>query len=157
MHRLLLVVGVSASVLACCALAGTAQAEPTSLSGTVPNGGCDAVRTVTVSAPSRIEITVSSTDAAAKTYGEVVAPDGTTAAVDSFDTPAAGTYGVRVCSLADAIGPPALQYTALYATGPAGQAALPRQQAQVLAATKTVKKPAAAHKKAVRKHRKAHR
>jgi hypothetical protein len=121
--------------------AGTAQAEPTTYSGFVPNGGCEAGRTVTVSGPSRIEIEVSSTSASPNlVFGEIVAPDGKVVAEEggSYDTPSGGTYTVRVCAHDDGISPRTLQFTATYATAPAGQPALPRTQAQgggVLGAT----------------------
>jgi hypothetical protein len=40
-----------------------------------------------------------------------------------YDTPGAGTYGVRVCSQGDPMDPATMQYTGVLGTGPAGQPA----------------------------------
>lgn len=130
MHRRLCVLGASAAAVTCLTLAGAAQAaQPTAISGTVPNGGCDAARTVPVSGPSRIEVEVASTSAANSVFGEIVAPDGRVVAAGAYDTPSGGAYAIRVCSTFDTMDPPSMQYTGRYATGPAGQPALPRSQA----------------------------
>jgi len=110
---------------------GAAAADPTTISGTVPNGGCDATRTVTVSGPSRIEVQVSSTSASTHVYGEIVAPDGTVVAKDAYDTPSGGNYGIRVCSFYAAFDAPNMQYRGIYGTAAAHQPALPRQAADI--------------------------
>jgi hypothetical protein len=92
------------------------------------------MRAVPVSGSSRIEIQVSSTDAANLVYGRIVAPNGTEVAQRRYDTPGGGTYYVQVCSYYDQISPPNLQYTARYATGPAGRPALPQTAGGVLGA-----------------------
>lgn len=138
MSRRISVLCASAAAVTCLTLAGSASAAPASFSGTVPNGGCDTARTVTVSGPARIEIEVASTSAAVTAFGEIVTPGGAVAATGSYDTPAGGAYAVRVCTQYSAIDPPSLQYTATFATGPAGQPALPRTQGAVLATTTTL-------------------
>jgi hypothetical protein len=45
-------------------------------------------------------------------------------ATGAYDTSGAGTYGVRVCSLGDALDPQIMQFTGLLGTGPVGQSAL---------------------------------
>lgn len=139
MHRRIGVLCASAAAVASLALAGAASAAPTSFSGTLPNGGCDTARSVTVSGPSRIDADVSSTTASpTSVYVEILRPDGGVAANGSYDTPGAGVYSVRVCKWYEGMDPPTIQYTARYATGPAGQPALPQAQAGVLGATATV-------------------
>jgi hypothetical protein len=101
------------------ALAGT-----TSISGSVPNGGCDAARPVPVSGPSRIEVAVSSTSSSNDVLGEIIAPDGNVVASGSYDTPGGGNYAVQVCSLGAGMNPPQIQYDALIGTGPSGQPVL---------------------------------
>jgi hypothetical protein len=129
------IIGLGVAALSCLALAGVANAEPTSFSGTVRNGGCDGVRPVNVSGASRIEIQVSSTDATPNlVYGQIIAPNGNVVAQHRYDTPGGGTYYVQVCSYYDHISPPNLQFTARYASGPAGQPALPQTAGGVLGA-----------------------
>jgi hypothetical protein len=106
------------------AFAGAALADTSSFSGTVPNGGCDAARPVTVSGPSRIEVSVSSTSSDNSVFGEIVAPDGTVAATGSYDTPRGGSYSVRVCSSGSSLDPPQIRYSGLIGTGPSGQPVL---------------------------------
>src|SRR3954451_13288014 len=97
--------------------AGSAAAGTESFSGTVANGGCDTARGVTVSAPSRIEVSLASTaQDNTNVLAEVVAPNGQTVAGGSrvaYDTPGAGTYQVRVCAIYQAQSPPSLQYSGL--------------------------------------------
>jgi hypothetical protein len=133
--------GAAAAALACMAFAGGASAAPTTYSGTVANGGCAGTRTVTVSGPSRIDAEVSSTSAADTAYAEILAPDGSVAASGayaSYDTKSGGAYSIRVCTWYSHIDPRTLQFDAIYATGPAGQSALPRPQGGVLGATTTL-------------------
>jgi hypothetical protein len=132
------IIGASAAALTCLAMAGVAQAEPTSFSGTVANGGCDSARTVVVNGPSRIDATVSSTASERGAYVEILRPGGSHAAIGSYDTPSGGAYSLRVCTFYDSQNTPSMQYTVLYATGPAGHAALPQQQGQVLGVTATI-------------------
>ena len=128
-----------AATAAYLAFAGAAQAGTTSFSGTVPNGGCSAARPVPVSGPSRVEVEVSASSAdTASIVGEILAPDGRTVATGSYDTPGGGAYSVRVCSLYSSMDSPQLQYNGLLGTGPAGQPAIPKQQAQVLGTTATI-------------------
>jgi hypothetical protein len=135
MFRRISALGASAAALTCLILAGSAQAAPTTWSGTVANGSCTATRDVAVSGPSRIEIRVSSTSASEHVYGQIVRPDGSTAANGSYDTPNGGTYAVRVCSVADLQDPPTMQFQAIFASSPAGQHALPQAQGEVLGTT----------------------
>ena len=131
MHRRNRVLWGSAAAVASLAFAGTAGADPSSFSGSVANGGCDSARSVTVSGPSRIDAQVSSTTASPTSQSvQILRPDGSVAANDSYDTPGGGTYGVRVCKAYEALDPPTIQYTVRYATGPAGQPALPQAQPQ---------------------------
>jgi hypothetical protein len=106
------------------AFAAAALADTSSISGTVPNGGCDADHAVTVSGPSRIEVSVSSTSADNSVLGEIVAPDGRVVAAGSYDTPAGGSYSIRVCSFGSSMDPPQIRYNGLIGTGPSGQPVL---------------------------------
>ena len=135
----------SAAAVASLALAGTANADPSSFSGSVANGGCDSARSVAVSGPSRIDAQVSSTTASPTSESvQILRPDGSVAATDNYDTPGGGTYAVRVCKAYESLDPPTIQYTVRYATGPAGRPALPQAPAQpqpqggVLGATATL-------------------
>jgi hypothetical protein len=130
----------AASALACIVLTGVANAEPTTYTGTVPNGGCDGQRIVTVSGPTRIEAEVGSTDAANHVFAYILDQNQRAVAEGSYDTTSAGTYYIRICAWYDHISPPTLQFTARYATGPAGQPALPRAQGGVLGATTTLQR-----------------
>ena len=134
MHRRLCGLGAAIAAVACLAFAGTAAAAPTTYSGTVGNGSCDSSRSVAVTGQQRIEIQVSSTAGATNAYGEILKPDGSRAAIGSYDTPGSGTYAVRVCTYWDEENTPSMQYTATYATGPAGQSPMP-QAAQPQPAT----------------------
>jgi hypothetical protein len=137
MHRCMrAALGAATAALACLVLTGVASAGPTSFSGTVSNGGCDSGRAVSVSGPSRIEAHISSTSAANTVYAEIVAPNGAVT-TGRFDTPGAGTYTMRICSTFDSMNPPTLQWSGVYATGPAGQSAL-SSQGQVFAAAQTL-------------------
>jgi hypothetical protein len=128
------------------AFAAAALADTSSISGTVPNGGCDAARSVNVSGPSRIEVSVSSTSAdTSSVLGEIVGSDGRVVAAGSYDTPGGGTYSVQVCSLGSSLDPPQIQYTGLIGTGPSGQPVLqgatqpqPADNGGVLGATATL-------------------
>jgi len=138
MHRRTRVLWGSAAAVASLTFAGTASADPSSFSGSVANGGCDSARAVAVSGPSRIDAQVSSTTASPTSESvQILRPDGSVAANDSYDTPGAGTYAVRVCKTYESLDPPTLHYTVRYATGPAGRPALPQAPAQgaVLGAT----------------------
>src|SRR5436190_8576298 len=122
-HRsALLAAAVTAA--ACLAFAGASLAGTSAISGTVPNGGCDAARPVPVGGPSRIEVAVSSTSADNSVLGEIVAPGGAVVAAGSYDTPGGGAYAVRVCSLGSSLDPPQLEYTGMIGTGPAGRPVL---------------------------------
>ena len=132
MHKRIFALGAVAA--AACLSAGVAQAS-TTYSGTVANGSCDNSRSVAVSGPSRIDAEVSSTSATNNNvYVDVVGPDGSVRAsgtTASYDTAGGGAYSLRVCSHGSQIDPPSLQYKVLYATGPAGQPALPRMAAEL--------------------------
>jgi hypothetical protein len=142
-HRRALVLPAAAAIAAL-TFAGSALADTSSISGTVPNGGCDAARPVNVSGPSRIEASVSSTTAdTSSVLAEIVASDGRTLATGSYDTPSGGSYSIRVCSLGSSLDPPAIRYTGLIGTGPSGQPVLqgPRQSLDaggILGATTTI-------------------
>ena len=143
MNRRIRVLSGSAAAVAAMALAGAASADPTSFSGSVANGGCDSAHTVTVNGPSRIDAQVSSTTASPSSESvQILRPDGSVAATDSYDTPGGGNYAIRVCKTFESMDPPTVQYTARYATGPAGKPALPQGQADsaggVLGATATL-------------------
>src|SRR4051794_18636194 len=97
-------------LVGCLAFAAAALAGTSSISGTVPNGGCDADRAVSVSGPARIEVSVSSTSADNSVLGEIVAPDGRVVAAGSYDTPAGGNYSIRVCSFGSSLDPPQIRY-----------------------------------------------
>jgi hypothetical protein len=129
---------LAAAGAAACIAAGIAQAA-TSHSGFVPNGGCDATeQLVQVSSPSRIDAEVGSTSAVTTTYVAIVGSNGDVLAsgpTASYDTTGGGEYYVRVCSWYSHIDPPSLEYTAIYATGPAGRPALPHIQAELAAST----------------------
>jgi hypothetical protein len=142
MHRRLRAVGTTAAALACLTFAASASAaDPTSFSGSVRNGGCDAnQRVVAVSGPSRIEAEVASTSAANTAYADILGPNGAVLASGSFasyDTTTGGEYSIRICTWYSHIDPPTLRYSATSATGAAGQPALPRQHA-VLSANATI-------------------
>ena len=132
-------IGAACFIFAAAGLAGTS-----SISGTVPNGGCDANRAVTVSGPSRIEVQVSSTSSDASVFGAIVAPDGRVVATGAYDTPGSGTYSIRVCSTGSSLDPPTIEYRGLIGTGPAGQPVLrgAAQPGAVLGATATINKTA---------------
>ena len=133
---------LGAVAAAACLVTGVAQAS-TSYSGSVANPGCANAHGVPVGGASRIDAALSSTSAENNNvYVDVVAPDGTVAASGasyvSYDTPGGGSYSLRVCTRGSQIDPPSLQYTVTYATGPAGQPALPRTQGAVLGANTTL-------------------
>lgn len=131
---------LGAAAAAACLAAGVAQAA-TSYSGSVPNGGCDNSRVVSVSGPSRIDGEVASTSSVNSAYIEILGPNNTVEAAGStasYDTTGGGDFSLRVCTWGSNVDPPTLQYTATYATGPAGQPALPRTAAeQTVRATAT--------------------
>jgi hypothetical protein len=108
----------------CLVYAAAGLAGTSSVSGSVPNGGCDGARPVSVGGPSRIEVEVSSTSADNTVVGEIVAPNGNVVATGSYDTPGGGDYSIRVCSLGSSLDPPQLQYSGLIGTGPAGRVVL---------------------------------
>jgi hypothetical protein len=117
----------------CLAVAAPASAGTDQFSGTVANGGCVTARTVTVAGPSRIEATTSSTaQNNTNIYAEIVGNGKTVAggSFASYDTPAAGTYQIRVCATYQEQSPPNLQYTGLLGTGPAGQPVLTQPSPQ---------------------------
>lgn len=117
--------GLAAAIgAACCIFAATGFAGTNSISGTVPNGGCDTDRAVPVSGPSRIEVQVSSTSSDNSVVGQIVAPNGSVVATGRYDTPAGGNYAVWVCSLGSSIDPARIDYSGLIGTGPAGQPVL---------------------------------
>jgi hypothetical protein len=125
--------------LACLGLAAVASAAPATFSGTVANGGCDSGHAVTVSGPSRIEAHISSTSPANSVFAEIVAPSGSVAATGRYDTPAGGTYSIRICSSFDTMNSPTIEWSGVFATGPAGQSALSTQaQGGVFAAKQTL-------------------
>jgi hypothetical protein len=147
-HRLLALVLPLAAGLAFLVWAGSALAGTTQISGTFPNGGCGQTHSVTVSGPSRIDTSVSTTSASNRYRVEIVDSAGNVlSASGSADTKSGGTYGVRVCSPFDLQDPNAMQYTGEIGTGPAGQPALPQQQAQfgVLGTTTTIKSTIVGH------------
>jgi hypothetical protein len=139
MIRRICVLGASAAALTFSILAGAASAAtPSSFSGQVFNGSCGAVHYITVSGPSRIDTATSTTSASYRFYAAITDANGNTLAQGKYDTSAGGTYGIKVCTYPDLQDPPIMQYKVLYATGPAGQDALPHQQGQVLGAFTTL-------------------
>lgn len=106
------------------AVGGTASAAPRQISGSFANGSCSPTQPVTVNGPSRIQASVATTSAT-ETYLAVIVDSSGKIVSDTgaYDTPHAGTYGLRVCSLGDPLDPPTMQYTGLLGTGPAGQPA----------------------------------
>src|SRR5438045_466274 len=109
-HRRALVFAVAVAA-ACLIFAGAGLAGTSSISGSVPNGGCDAAKPVSVSGPSRIEVQVSSTSAENVIVAQILSPSGQIVASGSYDTPSGGAYSVRVCHLGDSKDPPQVQYT----------------------------------------------
>jgi hypothetical protein len=105
---------------------GTASAAaPTQISGSFPNGGCGPTHRVTVTEPTRIAATVSTTSASNLYMTLVVDPSGRIVSdTGAYDTPGAGAYGLRVCSEGDPLDPATMQYTGLFVTGQAGRPAL---------------------------------
>lgn len=123
---------------AAAALAAPAGAATQAISGTVPNGGCGQTHALVVGGASRVEASVA-TNSESGQY-ELVIVDGTgrsVSATGSYDTPGAGTYGLKICHTGDSADPPVLNYTGLIGTGPAGQPALPRQSGAVAGAFTT--------------------
>jgi hypothetical protein len=105
-------------------IGGTASAAPAQISGSFANGSCSATQRVTVSGPSRIQTTVSTTSASEMYMTLIVDSSGRIlSGTGAYDTTHGGTYGVRVCSLGDPLDPATMQYTGLITTGPAGQPA----------------------------------
>jgi hypothetical protein len=101
---------------------GNASAAPTQITGSFPNGGCSSLHRVTVSGPSRIEVSVGTTSASELYQALIVDSSGRIVSdTGSYDTAGAGSYGVRVCSLGDVLDPLTMQYTGLLGTGPVGQ------------------------------------
>ena len=104
---------------------GAASAATTQISGSFPNSGCSAPQRVTVQGSSRIDTSVSTTSASDLYVTVIVDASGRVVSdTGAYDTPHAGTYSVRVCSLGDPMDPATMQYTGLIATGPAGRPAL---------------------------------
>jgi hypothetical protein len=136
---------------------GSALAGTTQISGTFPNGGCGQTHNVFVGGPSRIDAAVSTTSASNRYWIEIVDGNGNILSANgSYDTKSGGQYGVRVCSPHDLQDPNAMQYSGEIGTGPAGQPALPQQQAQfsfgVLGKTTTVKSRIIGHGAIITKH-----
>lgn len=136
---------------------GTALAGTTQISGTFPNGGCGQTHNVFVGGPSRIDAAVSTTSASSRYWVEVVDGNGNVLSSNgSYDTKSGGQYGVRVCSPGDLQDPNPMQYTGEIGTGPAGQPALPAQQAQysfgVLGKTTTIKSRIVGHGAIMTRH-----
>ena len=109
----------TAAVAALSVLAGTAGAVTSiSMQGSMPNGGCGSVHDVTLSKATRINVLVSSTATETSiTYAQILDPAGKLLANSAYNAPAAGTYGVRVCSTADGENPSRLQYSGKIAIG----------------------------------------
>lgn len=133
-----------AAGLAFLVCSGSALADTTHISGTFPNGGCGQTHNVFVSGPSRIQAAVSTTSASNRYWIEIVDGNGNVLSANGqYDTKSGGQYGVRVCSPFDMQDPNPMQYSGELGTGPAGQPALPAQQAQysygVLGKTTTIK------------------
>ncbi len=105
-------------------ITGTASAAPRQISGSFANGGCSTTQRVTVTGPSRIQVSVSTTSASQTDMTLIVDSSGRIVSdTGAFDTTHAGTFGVRVCSLGDPMDPATMQFTGLLSTGPAGQPA----------------------------------
>jgi hypothetical protein len=109
------------------AFAGTALAAQTvSITGSMPNGGCGAVKSVTLAAPSRIVVQVSATAAengppqTGAVYTQILNASGAVLAngPTEYNATAGGTYGVRVCSAANSENPSQIQYTGNIAVMP---------------------------------------
>src|SRR4051794_13493749 len=118
----------AAIVISFLALAGAARAATSPFSGSVANGGCSFVKSVSVSSASRIEAALASTaQNNTNVLAEIVGPNGQVVAGGSYatyDTPGAGTYTVRVCANYQLQSAPNLQYSGQLGTGPAGQPVL---------------------------------
>jgi hypothetical protein len=94
-------------------------AENVSIHGSMPNGGCGPVKSVTIAKPSRIVIQVSAT--AAETgppstgpiYVKILNSSGAILASGptEFNATGAGSYGVQVCAAANTENPSVLQYS----------------------------------------------
>jgi hypothetical protein len=116
------------------AVPGSASAGIEAFSGTVLNGNCVVERTIFVPAPSRIEVSLSTTaqngtDARTElvgSNGSVVASGATVA----YDTSASGQYVMRVCVTYEEQNPPQVQFNGLLGTGPKGQPVLVSQGSQ---------------------------
>jgi hypothetical protein len=104
---------------------GGASAATRPISGWFANGGCSVPQLVAVSAPSRIEVSISTTSASQTDLILIVNSSGKTVSdTGAYDAPRAGRYGLTVCSQGDPLDPAVMQYTGLLATGPSGQPAL---------------------------------
>jgi hypothetical protein len=112
-----------AAVLATAAfapLAGTSLAAGTmSINGSMPNGGCGPVNSVTAPGPSRIVVHVSATAAengppqTGAVYTQILSGSGAVLATGptEYNATTGGTYGVRVCSAANSENPSQIQYS----------------------------------------------
>jgi hypothetical protein len=107
-------------VAASAVFAGTGlAAESVSIHGSMPNGGCGPVQSVTVAGPTRIVVHVSSTaveTGSASTgpvYMKILNASGIVLASGptEYKAAAGGTYGVQVCSAANPENPNQLQYS----------------------------------------------
>jgi hypothetical protein len=94
-------------------------AENVSIHGSMPNGGCGPVKSVTVAAPSRIVVHVSATAAengppsTGPVYTQILNASGAVlvSGPTEYNAAAAGTYGVKVCAAANTENPSVLQYS----------------------------------------------
>ena len=90
-----------------------------SIHGSMPNGGCGPVKSVTIAKPSRIVVQVSSTaaengpPATGPVFVKILNSSGTVLASGptAFNATGAGSYGVQVCAAANTENPNVLQYS----------------------------------------------
>jgi len=108
------------TVAAFVTFAGTGlAAEIVSIHGSMPNGGCGPVKSVTVAGPSRIVVHVSATaveNGPASTgpvYTQILNSSGVVLASGptGYNAPAGGIYGVQVCAAANPENPSVLEYS----------------------------------------------
>jgi hypothetical protein len=127
-----------AGVAALLALAPAALSATTALHGSLTNGGCGPVQPVSVSGPSHIDVSLSTTESSGLLYWNVLDPSGHVVANSrAYDTTGGGTYGVQVCSYTDSENQPVFTYNGLVGTGPAGKPALPRPTVSAVPTTTT--------------------
>jgi hypothetical protein len=108
------------AVAASATFAGTGlAAEIVSIHGSMPNGGCGPVKSVTVARPSRIVVHVSATavengsPSTGPVFTKILNSSGVVLASGptEYNAAAGGTYGVQVCSAANPENPSQIEYS----------------------------------------------